>query len=982
MAIAERDGPTDQMSELELFLLQLRYREGRLIEAEGNRPVMLDDPSVAYVIYTGAVDVFAVWLAGGETDGARQHLFRCAAGQLIFGAAPDPAAGELRLLARGTPGTRLLRIRQERIWSMAAELEYSGLLADMAAPWLQSLGERIAPGLPPKETALVEVGRTADSAAGGPFALARGLGWLRLEAGSLCLFGDPALAWQGPLPLPLSRGVWVEAAAQTSFALTDSAAVLQGPDAAAALAAFQRLVLGSLHRSALALGAQEQARWAARVELEQSQMRRALVQLGATLSPELAAAAPPRRGSDALLDACRQIGAWLGVEFPDLPREAAERPLGEQLKLIARVARVRMRSVALRGAWWRGDHGPLLAFGASDQRPLALLPARGGYTLHDPALGTASRVTPAAAAEVLPLAYSVYRPLPAGPLSAWDLLRFGLRGSERDLLLVLGAGALAGLLGLLPAVATGWIINQLVPEGQVDQLVAVGLGLLLVALSSGALQIARGLTLLRVQSRLDASLQAAIWDRLLSLPVPFFRSYTSGDLGARAMGISEIRAMLAGHMVTTLLNSVFSLFNLALLYYYAPGLASVALGLVALALAVTLLIGRAYLRNQRVLQAIQAEVGSVVLQLLRGIVKIRVSGAENHAFAQWAERFARQKQRYYRGRSIGNLLVAYNAAYPLLILMLIFALLSFAPQFRLSAGDFLAFNLAFSQFLGAWFLLGASLIYMLPLIPIVERLRPILEATPEVDALKVRPGALTGKIEVARVRFRYSPQGPPTLESVSLEARPGEFIALVGASGSGKSTLLRMLLGFERPESGAIYFDDQDLNDLDLSEVRSQIGVVLQNATLMAGDIYTNIIGSSPTLTIEDAWAAARMVGMEDEIKAMPMGMHTVISEGGGNFSGGQRQRLLIARAIVNRPRILFFDEATGALDNRAQEVVSRSLDGLQATRVVIAHRLSTIVNADRIYVFDAGRVVQVGTYQSLINAPGLFAELARRQLI
>jgi ATP-binding cassette subfamily C protein len=265
-------------------------------------------------------------------------------------------------------------------------------------------------------------------------------------------------------------------------------------------------------------------------------------------------------------------------------------------------------------------------------------------------------------------------------------------------------------------------------------------------------------------------------------------------------------------------------------------------------------------------------------------------------------------------------------------------------------------------------------------VPTYERAKPILETLPEVDEMKADPGELTGELEVSHVSFRYREDGPIVLKDVSVQVKPGEFVALVGPSGSGKSTLFRLLLGFEKLEAGAVYYNGRDLVGLDIREVRRQIGVVLQNGKLMAGDIFTNIIGSS-LLTLEDARQAARMAGLEDDLKAMPMGLHTVISEGGGTLSGGQRQRLLIARALVHRPRILFFDEATSALDNRTQAIVSESLDNLQATRIVIAHRLSTIMNADRIYVLQDGRVVQQGTYDELIQAEGVFADLAKRQM-
>jgi ATP-binding cassette subfamily C protein len=261
-----------------------------------------------------------------------------------------------------------------------------------------------------------------------------------------------------------------------------------------------------------------------------------------------------------------------------------------------------------------------------------------------------------------------------------------------------------------------------------------------------------------------------------------------------------------------------------------------------------------------------------------------------------------------------------------------------------------------------------------------ERARPILETLPETSDAKGEPGGLTGNIEISHAFFRYRPDTPLVLRDLSLSVRPGEFVALVGASGCGKSTLFRLLLGFDRLDSGAIHFDGQDLAGMNPQAVRRQIGVVLQNGQLQTGDIFENIAGTRP-LTIDDAWAAASLAGLEDDIRAMPMGMHTVISEGGGGLSGGQRQRLMIARAIASRPRILLFDEATSALDNLTQAIVSRSLEQLEATRIVIAHRLSTIVKADRIFVLEAGRVVQSGSYAELIAQEGLFAKLAQRQL-
>jgi ABC-type bacteriocin/lantibiotic exporter with double-glycine peptidase domain len=299
----------------------------------------------------------------------------------------------------------------------------------------------------------------------------------------------------------------------------------------------------------------------------------------------------------------------------------------------------------------------------------------------------------------------------------------------------------------------------------------------------------------------------------------------------------------------------------------------------------------------------------------------------------------------------------------------------------LTPGGFVAFNAAFGQFLGASLGLAMTAISVIGIIPAYERAKPILKAIPEAQgASSLDPGRLHGAIECSRILFRYESDLPLVLNDISIQIKPGQFVAFVGHSGSGKSTLFRLLLGFETPESGSIYFDGMDLADIDPQALRRQMGVVMQNGKVFDGDIFTNIVGASP-LTIADAWAAARSAGFDKDIEAMPMGMNTVISEGGGGLSGGQRQRLMIARAIVHRPRILLFDEATSALDNQTQSIVSRSLEALEATRIVIAHRLSTIINADQIYVFDQGRITQHGTYEELAGQEGLFRDLAQRQI-
>jgi len=542
-------------------------------------------------------------------------------------------------------------------------------------------------------------------------------------------------------------------------------------------------------------------------------------------------------------------------------------------------------------------------------------------------------------------------------------------------------GIAVSLLSLLPPIVAGVLFEDVVPARDEGRL--VGLTLLLVAVAFGAagFTVVQGIAWLRFEGVVSTSLLAAIWDRLLSLPVPFFRGYTSGDLTTRALGVDAIRDTLSRAMTTMVLAGFVAVANGVLMIVFDPLLGILAAAITAVAVVVILLIGRSILPHQRRLQETRGHEYGTAVQLFGGVSKLRVARAEARAFAVWGHWFARMKEAFYRAQRRYIVMTSFSAAWPLLATALIFLAAAGLPGKTISAGAFLAFNTAFAQVVAAILRLGAAVVSVVGTIPVWERTRPIFAAVPEAERTKLDPGRLRGAIDLSEVSFRYGADGPQVLDEVTLRAAPGEFVALVGPSGSGKSTLLRLLLGFEQPDTGTVEYDGKDLGHLDVRAVRQQMGVVVQNARLLPGSIFQNIIGSSALLTIDDAWEAARVAGLEDDIRAMPMGMQTFIAEGGSSFSGGQRQRILIARAVAAKPHILLFDEATSALDNRTQASVTASLERLRATRIVIAHRLSTIRGADQILVLDGGRVVQRGTYAELAAREGPFAELARRQL-
>ena len=687
-----------------------------------------------------------------------------------------------------------------------------------------------------------------------------------------------------------------------------------------------------------------------------------------------------------LLVAAGAVGRTLKVTIrPPSASENLNR-VKEPLEAIARASRLRLRQVLLRDKWWTTDCGALVAY--REEQPVALLPVRGDrYELLDPVTQVRTIVDAEDAASLDPVAYMFYRSLPDKALKVVDVLKFALSGRVKDIFVIILTGIAATLLGMLTPYATGILIDNAIPDSDRGLLLQIGGGLVLAALATSLFRLTQGFSLLRVETTSDASTQAAVWDRLLNLPVSFFRQYTTGDLQSRVSSVSTIRRHLGGNTLIQLITGLFGLLNLGLLFYYNVKLALIAVAVAIVVVVVTSVSGTILVRKVRPLLEIEGNIFGQIVQLINGISKLRVAGAEKRAFAAWSKNYSRQIQLELSTQLIEDLVALFNTVMPTIISGVLFwftlKLLMEAQtkgEIGLTVGTFLAFNAAFRTFLSGATSVSNTVTDTLEIVPQWQRAQPILKTVPEVELTKADPGKLIGRINIERLSFRYRPDIPLTLEDIDIHLEPGEFIALVGGSGSGKSTLLRLLLGFETPEEGSIYYDGQDLSGLDISAVRRQLGVVLQTGTIMSGSIFDNLAGGA-RITLEEAWTAATQAGLKDDITSMPMGMHTVVSEGGGNLSGGQRQRLLIAKALVLKPRILFFDEATSALDNKTQTIVSESLDKLQVTRIVIAHRLSTIRNADRIYVLQAGRIVQQGSFDELAHTTGIFANLMQRQM-
>jgi NHLM bacteriocin system ABC transporter ATP-binding protein len=953
------------------------------VEPAGDRPIMLDDDGLVRFVESGSVALYVVPVEGGRIAGTRRFLARLGSGRALFACAPTKPDG-LRFVFVPVEGTVLREASLETLARSSDQVPLGALLESwvaLLADWLD--GPR-RPEVSVRATADELLQLDEDESFGGePDQIV----WAEVEQGRLHWFDDPERTLEPGRPAcPVGRGLWARTAEPSRVRVRRTETLVGDPDLGVVLARTQAEVLAALERGRDRELASEVQRLRRRAEEQAHRHQGAVRDLAAILDPGARAEAGPVGG--ALLAALAEVGSSMGVTVRAPGKSEDLKRVRDPIDAIARASRIRTRRVVLSGKWWKSDCGPLLVYSGDDERrPLALTRVRGGYQVFDPVTGTRRRLGPSVAESFAREAVALYRPLPEGPLKLVDLLKLGLQGRADDVRLALMAGVIASVLGMVMPMAVALLMDQVIPDANRRLLVELGSALLAVTFGQVLFLLVQGVFLIRIHMGWEADTQAAVWDRVLSLRSSFFRRFSSGDLQSRVMAVNQIGKQLSGATMSSVVSGFMALLNLGLLLYYSPRLALIAVVIGVVVSAFTLTVSRAIRRNTRELLDLQGKLFGLEIQLINGVGKLRIAGAGVRAFNHWTAQYGRQLKLWARNFLLRDRVLLFNVILPPLSNLLLFTFAVSMLTDRgpggegLSLGTFLAFSAAYTLFLTGVTTLTSTGVTLMDVLMRGKRITPILEEEPEVNAHKADPGRLSGKLTVTDVHFRYKEDGPEILRGLDLRAEPGEFVAIVGPSGSGKSTLLRLLLGFETPSAGTVSYDDQELADVDIVAVRRQLGVVLQGGQLEAGTIFENIACGS-VITLNDAWAAARDAGMEEDIKQMPMGMHTIISAGGGNISGGQRQRLLIARALGQRPRILLFDEATSALDNRTQAIVSESLGRLNVTRIVIAHRLSTIRDADRIYVVQDGCAVQEGSFESLMSeTDGLFARMMQRQM-
>jgi NHLM bacteriocin system ABC transporter ATP-binding protein len=663
-------------------------------------------------------------------------------------------------------------------------------------------------------------------------------------------------------------------------------------------------------------------------------------------------------------------------EIPDSLTESEE-----QLEYCLRPHGLMRRNVKLEEGWYKDAYGPVLAFRKTDGIPVALLPKPfTGYWYKDPDSGEKKNLNKENAANFDADAICFYRPLPLKKLGIPDLIIF-LKNclNTGDYVLLVVLTLLVTLVGMVNPSITKALTGFVRESKSISLLIGTAVFLLSAIISSQLINTVRSLMMNRIEIKTSLSVEAAMMMRVMNLPANFFRDYSSGELSSRFGAVNSLCELLLGNVFSTGLTSLVSLLYVTQIFRFAPALVVPAITVILASVFFSIISALTQVKISKSVMEKGAEEAGLSYALISGIQKIKLAGAEKRAFARWAGTYSEAAELSYNPPLFIKANSAIASAISLAGTILIYYI---AIKTKVSPPDYMAFNSAFGSLTGAFAALTGVALSVAQIKPILEMAEPILKTEPESSENKKMVTSLKGNIELSNVYFRYNETMPYIVNGMSLKIKAGEYIAIVGTTGCGKSTLLRLLLGFETPERGAVYFDGKDISKLDLRSLRRRIGVVTQNGNLFQGDIYSNIVISAPQLGIDDAWEAAEIAGIADDIRAMPMGMQTIISEGQGGISGGQKQRLMIARAIAPKPKILMLDEATSALDNKTQKQVSDALDKLKCTRIVIAHRLSTIKNCDRILVLDKGNIMEDGTYDELIEKNGLFAELVARQRI
>lgn len=953
-----------------------------------NKPFLIHQSDCLWMVQSGVVDIFLVTIKSNEQISRRKYLFSISVGHYFFGVPPISKNENMAFLAVGRMDTSI----QEYTWQTILQSQIALSFIENFENWISHFLKIINIEYSSQDFRTIPL-ESCMTFKQNEIILPSQFRWIQHASGKSQILHYSKLELEKTDSFfPVDSHVWFTIISEKAkfFSFTTEELLKQNIQFEILLKQFYQKVLPILSHIYELDKFFIKQKLNQRNQFDQDQIEASLYELFRIFNQSSFQTISLQKESDPLFITCDYVCQSLGIPLKPLVFKHEDHSFLDNLTTNAGI---RYRKVCLPYQWWTSDCGPLLGFLNKTHEPVALIPTSSlHYDLIHVAQGTKERITSQNVDKLSSTGFTFYKSLPDKPLHFLDLIKFTLPNQISDFIWIILMGIGTGFLSLLLPIITAEFFNFVIPNSGKIYLLQLMSALLLVAISTACFELVKNFAILRFGAKVDNSLQAAVWDRLLELPTSFFKKFTIADLNMRVLGINQVIGLLTADssVLSIVLNCIFSFPNFFLMLYYDSKLAMVAFLLLAFNLLVCGFVAYFKLIYQRNLLNNQGQVSSLGLEILQGLSKIRIAAAEIRSYARYLNQFAQLKKWYFKSELFTVFLNVFNSIFHVFISMAIFFTIAIYFQKSqlfimthpvISTGNFIAFNAAFGQFLFAVLNLTTITMSLLQIKSIYERSKPILEAVPEVTLDKIDPGIIRGEIEVSHVHFQYSSDTPLILKDISFKINPGEFVAFVGPSGSGKSTIFRLLLGFEQPQSGSIYFDQKDLTDLNIRLVRQQIGTVLQNGRIFAGDIFYNIVGASH-LTLDDAWATAKMVGLDKDIEEMPMRMFTFLVEGAGTLSGGQRQRLMLARALAHKPRILLLDEATSALDNQTQDIILNTLKSLNTTRIVIAHRLNTIRQADSIFVVDQGEIVQQGTYQTLINVDGPFKSMAERQVL
>ena len=505
----------------------------------------------------------------------------------------------------------------------------------------------------------------------------------------------------------------------------------------------------------------------------------------------------------------------------------------------------------------------------------------------------------------------------------------------------------------------------------------IGLYVLFFAISYYILSTIRSYIIVKIQIYFDKQLMSKLLKHLLNLPYSFFTNRSTGELIFRANSNSYISQILTERLVSIFIDSLLVFVYLFMMFKYSIPLSLFTIGIAVILIIISIINSKNFnsLTNDEMVE--QVKVQKILAEMIDGVMTIKSIGGENIFFNKWYKLFEKQLGFTYKKGVLNSFLSNISNSLLFILPMIIIWYGSYSViSGDLTVGMIVAFNTIAISFLQPIISLTGSYSNILILKTILGKLYDIMNSKPEKILTNNILNINKGKIEFKSVSFKYNRFDPYVLDDISFSINPGEKVAIVGKSGSGKSTLLKLILGLYNSQSGNIYIDDTNIKDINVKNLRSQFGVILQEPLLFNDSIKENIIIGKENISDKQINEAARKSGINSFLVNVPLGINTIISEKGTNFSGGQRQRISLARALVNNPKIMLMDEPTSSLDNESEAFLINEILKLDTTCVVISHRLNTIENFDKIIVIDNGKIVECGSHKDLVSNKSYYYDI------